>query len=256
MATIPIVKFAVEEINYFIKYMVDHIAEYGLSELTNNYMGDIPSIQNCHPLALEYGNMLNADEQGNYTSILPAIGVELTSDDEAGQQFLGSGNRNEEITQDFINNESAIDIKNRFSQGSILSKTNLTNLQAMKTAKGTDKLWSKKMSYLEDVQLAISIWSDHWEITRILYVVVRDLLKRIKHDISKDGVKNLKIKGTGAIYNFEFNTTLYGGEFTITFINTHHQIIVDDSLDTIKSVEESIKSPYPESKPIFKSIGG
>jgi hypothetical protein len=255
MAKVPIISFTIDEINYFIQYFVNHISEYKLSELTNNYMGDIPSIQNVHPLAIEYGNMMNADNEGNYTSILPAIGVELINDNESGQQLLGSGKKQQEITTDYLNTLEAIQIKDRFSSGTVLANTNLEALKIMKTAKGTEKLWSSKSTYFQNIQLAVSIWSDNFDVTRRLYIVVRDLLKRIKHDISVIGVKNVSIQGQGAIYNFEFNTTLFGAEFTITFTNFHYQQEVDDSLTTIKSVDESIISPNIASKPTFKGVG-
>jgi hypothetical protein len=251
MALIPIVKYQIEEINYFLDYFTNHISEYKLSELTNNYCADTISIISAHPIALEYANMLNADENGNYTSVLPCIGIELMNDGEYGQQYLGSGQKSEEITQQEIDNIEAIALKNRYTSGVVLSKTNLENLKTMKITKGSEKLWSKKSTYLQDIQLNVSIWSDNFVVTRIIYVVIRDMLKRIKHDASKDGAKNMKINGQGALYNFEFNTTLYGAEFQISFLNTHYQIEIDDSLETIKSIEESIVSPNVNSRPTF-----
>lgn len=255
MATIPLAIANIEEVNYFISYLVAHIEEYGLKELTNGYMGNIPSINNAHPLAMEYGNMLNSDDQGNYTSILPAIGVELINDNESSQQFLGGGEKWEEITQAKIDSWTAIEMKNRFLNGIILSAANLASITAMKVAKGTEKLWGKRSTYLHNVQVAVSVWSDHFEITRILYTVVRDLLNRIKKDISKLGVKNLKIEGQGSIYNFEFHQTLFGAEFTLSFVNAVNQIEIDDSIGVIKSVEESYISPHVTSKPTFKGLG-
>jgi hypothetical protein len=255
MAKIPIISYNVEEINYFINFFVSHISEYGLSELTNGYCGDIPSIQSVHPLALEYANMLNADSNGNFTSILPAIGVELLNDNESGQQFLGSGYKFEEITEDQIDSMEDVSLKNRFSNGFLISDTNITTLKSMKVTKGSEKLWKKKMTYLQDINLAISIWSDNYQITRMLYIITRDMLKRIKHEISVLGVKNLKISGQGNLYNFEFNTTLFGGEFNVNFINQHYQEEVDDSLSSINHVNESILGTI-DCKPIFKPIGG
>jgi hypothetical protein len=257
MATIPIIEYSVDERSYFLSFIKEHISEYKLSELTGNYMGDVPSIQNAHPLAVEYGNMLSASAEGaeNYTSILPAIGVELTENGEGGQQYLGAGKRSYEITQDYIDEKTAIELKDRFKNGLILSSTNLTNLQAMKTAKGSDELWSTKKSYLQDVNLAISIWSDHPDITNILFNVLGDILKRAKHDISSNGVKNMKIQGIGSIYNFEFHKTLYGAEYTINLINSYDQITVDDSIGTISQVDESVVSSETQSKPIFVGKG-
>jgi hypothetical protein len=249
---IPIIQTDVEEMNYFLNYLTEHIPEYKLSELTNSYMGDIPNIIMCHPLAVEYGNMLNIDEKGNYTSVLPAIGVELTNDNESSQQFLGSAQMSKEVSEVTIDDINNIEVKDRFSNGIILSDSNLNSIKTMKTQKGVEKLWSKKSTYLQDVQMAISIWSDNFVITRILYIVVGDLLKRAKHDVSTLGIKNLKISGQGAIYNWEFHMTLYGAEYTLSFLNKRYTQLIDDSLVTIKTVEESILSNSANSKPTFK----
>jgi hypothetical protein len=254
---IPIVSFNVEEIAYFISFFETHISEYGLHELTNGNCGDIPSIVASHPLSMEYGNILSSQANGesNYTSILPAIGVELLNDSESPQQFMGSANQNIEITQDYISAINNIELKNRFKSGYALTKTNLTNLQTAKTQKGNEKLWGKKNSYLQDTQIGISIWDTNPQITRILYIIVRDLLKRIKHEISLLGIKNTKIDGIGSLYNFEFDKTWFGAEFTINFKNQHHQIIVDDSVVTIKSVEESVFSSSSDSRVTPVGIG-
>jgi len=254
MSKIHFTQFIIDEVKYFIDFITANIAEYKLSELTNGNAGDIPSIQGAHPLAIEYGNALAADEEGNYTSILPAIGVELLDDDLFERQLLGAGYKNEEVTQDFIDEVSAIQLKDRFNNGTIMSNTVLNNIQDAKTAKGSEKLWASSDRYLERISINISIWSEHIEVTRILYMILRSILKRAKRDLSSKGIKNLMIKGQNALYNYEFGTTLFGSEFNLSFINLHKNVEIDTDLETLKIIEHHLENE--KSGPKLTSIGG
>ena len=247
---IPIVNQSVNEIEYTIDYLIKNISFYRISELTNSNAPDLPNIFPCHPLALEYGNMLNADEKGNYTSILPAIGVELTDDPDSGQQFLGSGYKIKEVTSDYLKEIQNIPLKDRFTKGLTLSDDNLSALQKMKDLKGDNKLYGKSQNYLMNPTINISIWSDNFKITRIVYIVLRSLLQKLKHQLSTEGAKNPTLSGQGAIYNYEFNQTLFGAEFTLRFVNAHEDVDVDSSTLTVNSVNESLEGTSIN-KPIF-----
>jgi len=238
--SIPIIQIAVNEVDFIIKYIEDNIAQYKLSELTNKNMGDIPSIVGAHPLALEYGNMLSADEEGNYTSILPAIGVELADDGDNSPQYLGSAYRVEEVTQDFIDSIKTVEMRDRFSEGIIISDSNLNLIQSAKTIKGDNKLYIKSKTYLSNQSVVVSLWSDNWKVTRILYIVMKGILNELKHSISKEGAKNVVLSSQTAIYNYEFHKTLFGSEFNLRFVNTQKDSEIDDSIIEVSKVDESI----------------
>jgi hypothetical protein len=253
---IPIVTMGINEVSFIMDYLASRFPEYRLNELTNNVIGDIPSIVGCHPLAMEYGNWKNASAEGQYTSILPAIGVELLNDNEDSKQLMGSGTHNLELTGDYITSIASTSLKNRFNEGVLISPTNITEIQTAKSTKGTEVLWGTKDTYLQQQQIAVTIWSENYQINRILYLITRSLLKRLKHDISKIGFKNMQITGQGALYNYEFNQTLFGSEFTISGINGCFDLYIDDALSTIKHVEETTPvNTNILSKPNFVKIG-
>jgi hypothetical protein len=254
MANIPIIEQSVDEVNFIINYLQTNIAKYDLNALTNNNMGDTPSIVGAHPLALEYGNFISSDDD-NYTSILPAIGVELIDDNDNNQKFMGSGHKVYEITQEYIDSVNALTVNNRFENGIVLSDSNLTTVQTEKTNKGSEKLWGISENFLMNQNINISCWSDHWQITRILYVVLRGLLHSLKRELSKNSARNATLTGQGAIYNYEFNQTLFGAEFNLRFINNHNNIEVDSSIGTIKQVDASRFGEEGKSKTKFKGIG-
>jgi len=257
MPKIPVMISAADEVQYFIDYISNNIADYKLNSITGGNMGDIPSIQTSHPLSIEYGNLLSAGPDGNYSSILPAVGVELIDDGEFPTQFLGSGKVSIEITQAMIDEWKALTPSEMIRSEFTISQETITAIQDLLDAKEEDgeKLYALKEEYLQSQTVNISIWSYHYDLTRMLYRVLRSILKRAKHDGSLHGLKNMSIKAQPSLYNYEFGMTMFGAEFTAEFVNTHCDLIIDDSIGTLKSVEESILSPDVKSKPIFVAKG-
>ena len=90
-------QFNIEEVQYFLDFIKNNIAQYRLSEFTNGVMGDVPSINAAHPLAMEFGALLSSSDPDNYSSILPAIGVELLHDKPFEKDTLGRGYKVEEV---------------------------------------------------------------------------------------------------------------------------------------------------------------
>ena len=242
MSTIYFTQYNIDPVSYFIDYFTQHIAEYRLNELTNNASGDIPSINAAHPLALEYGNMLSTDED-NYTSIMPAIGIELISDTPSLIDTLGRRPLVEEVTQVFITQINAISMKDRYKQGIMLSDDNLTAIQTAYTAKAGDPLYSRTKMFLESQSVTISIWANDITIKRLIYIAVKSLLRRIQHDISAvEGVKNMKINGVDSLYNYDFSETLFGAEFNVDFMQRHKSVEVDTDIIKVTDVDEYAKT--------------
>jgi len=247
------IQVAVNQKKHAIDFLEQTIKEYHMNELTNGHMGDTPSVNGVHPLALEYGAIISADDPTNYTSILPAVGVELINDSPMPGALLGRGFKVEEVTQDFIDEVTAINMKDRYDNGMIMSDKTLTAIQAMKTAKGSEKLYARRKRYLQDQTMVISMWSDHIEITDMLYLVIHGALKRLMDDFSQNGAKNVTVRGEQALYNYEFGRTLFGSEFNITLVNSIQNVAVDDSLETIKSYEHHFDETGKEG-PRFQPI--
>lgn len=249
------VQVAVNEIDYITEYIKSNIVKYKLSELTNNNMGDLPNVVGAHPLALEYGEMISSEDPKNYTSILPAIGIELTDENDYAPQYMGTGYKVEEVSQSFIDTAKSVSMKNRFSKGMLLSGTNLDLIQTAKTLKGSEKLYAKTNTYLNEQSLVVSVWSDNWKLTRILFVAMRSIMNKLRRELSKEGAKNVSLHSQAALYNYEFNKTLFGGEFNLRFVNSHKDSTIDNSIGTIKRVDESIYGEEGKSKPTFKGKG-
>lgn len=249
-----IAQLSVDEVQYFIDFFTNNIQQYRLSEITNDNCPDLPSINGAHPLAMEYGALLSSSDPENYTSFLPAIGVELIDGGEADRKTMGRGYKVEEATSSWINSIKSLSPKDRFKSGIFAADTTINNIDTMKTAKGSEKLYARSNKYMQNNFINVSVWSFDIDLTRAVFLVTRALLHRTKLDISGQGGKNLSVNEQGALYDFTFGETAFGAEFQVRFINVHKNIEVDDSLDTLKSVEHHFESG--KAGPKLTSISG
>lgn len=248
-----VAQLSVDEVQYFLDFIGNNIEDYKLSEITNDLCPDIPSINGAHPLAMEYGSLISSSDPENYTSFLPAIGVELIDGGEADRKTLGRGYKVEEVTRTWIDGIKNITPKERFKSGIFAANTTINDIDTMKEDKGEEALYSRSNKYMQHNFVNISCWSFNIDLTRAVFLVVRSLLHRAKLDLSGQGGKNLSVKEQGALYDFTFGETAFGAEFQLTFINVHKNIEVDDSLETLKSVEHHFEKG--KAGPKLTSIG-
>ena len=229
---------AISETEYTMKYIKDNIAAYKLNEITNGRCPDAPGIHEAYPLTLEYGASLDSDGD-NYTTLLPAIGVELIPDNEGTPQTLGRKQSVFEINQAFIDELTAIPIRDRILTGNPVADSTLQEIQDALDAAiaADDKLYANKTVDLHNQSLTVSIWTDDITVKNLLYKTVRAILKRMRFVVSALGVKNMAVNGTDGFYNFDFDKTLYGAEFNVTWIQNVTNITIDPNVKTLKDLE-------------------
>lgn len=237
MSTLKWTRTLVNPINFFVDHISTELRKYGLSKMTAGYVGDSFNVTSMHPLAMELGALLGAGEEGNYSSPLPAIGVEMINDAE-DRQLLGRGTAVVEITQAQITAWAAMTQKQRIAAGVYLSDTAVASLQAMKTAKGTAPLYARITRHMKRLTMNVSAWSDNRDVTHLLYSTLDGIFMGATDALSAIGVKNLSVGATGGIYNYEFGKTLYGVEFDLQMTNMVVAAEVDTSLVNVDEVEE------------------
>jgi len=235
---IYIMKSAIDEVEYTMNYLDTNLDEYDLNELTNGRCPEKPGIHEVHPLSMMFGEMVNGE--GDYTSLLPSIGVELVPDSEFGTQKLGRGEAVFTISQDLIDELVAIPLRDRIRTGWPVSDTKLTAIQDALTDAVDNrdgKLYAKKIVDIHDQTLTVSIWADDISVKRLLYKTVRVILKRMRQQVSALGVKNMKVNGTDGFFNYEFDQTLFGAEFSVNWLQDVVSIEIDPNVRTLGDVE-------------------
>lgn len=240
---IPIVRNAVDEVDFIIDFFKANFAGYDPRGLTNNNGPTTPSISDVHPLANEYGGAVSG-EPTDFSSYLPAIGVELLEDREDEKQFLGIANKRDvEVDQTFIDAVRAVPIEQRLREGNLISDGQLDKLETELVASGNPSLFGQQDKHIDAITVLVSIWSDNLSIARVYYKIVKSLIKRLKREFSSRGAKNMHSNAQNSMYNYDFDSTLYGAEITVTFVQAFVNIQIDTSvgpIDGSKVEEEAI----------------
>jgi len=246
MSIFVIPRTAIDETKYVMDYLEDKIPEYNFSELTNGRYGDKPGIYEAHPIALEYGNLIeNVDGSESYSSIFPAIGVELVPDNESQKQNLGRQASGFEVDQDYIDSLSTVDLRYRLDSNLKISDKTISGIQDAYDSKIDEgkKMFAVQTLDMHDQSLTISIWADDITVRKLMYNIVRSIFKRMRFDLSKLGVKNFEMSTNFALYNYDFARTLFGSEIKINWIQPVINTIIDTELNEIKDVELYLKGP-------------
>lgn len=239
MARIPFMEYSLDEVDFTINFIEQNIGAYDLPGLSNNFIPEIPSVQGVHPLSIETGDSDGEDFQSKF----PAIGVELVDDKHSQIQTIGRRYNVIEITQAFLDARTAVNIKNRKLEGVFVSDDVLAQIQTELTAKdGADlKLYAERNMHFIEQTLNISVWSTDVTFTRIVYLTLKSLLQRLQRVFSEQGVKNLKIAGQTGLYNYDFNTTLFGGEFMLDFMQQQTDYVVDTDILEFKKIDTQVE---------------
>lgn len=210
----------IDETEFFLQLLREYFGKLDMDSLANNLISKIPQIKIGNPLADIFGDLIASNGEADFTSSLPAIGVEC-QDDMPHKDFLGRGEGVEIITQDFIDYCKTIALRDRVKYGEFISDEQIEALQTaldLYTAAGLDYkavYWDALLSQ----QIQISVWADNPRITEILYKAVRLILNRAKILLSKNKVLNFNWKAQRGVYNYDTGRNLYGAEFNINFIN-------------------------------------
>ena len=203
----------VEIVDWYMNYLKTTLADYDLFKISNGRISDNPNVLDVHPIAMETGALVSSENPKNYKSVLPAIGVEMQQDPETYMR-LGEGQHPSVITQDDIDYIRAMTMKQRYTEGKLVSDEGLSELQTAIDKLAGDPLWAEKLEIIHQPTIMVALWSDDPQVTRILYRFVRAALHRSRTDLRKRGITTT-INGNVALYNFDFGRMLVGAEFTI-----------------------------------------
>lgn len=250
MSIILLPKSSIDETQYVIDYLTQEIPKYKFGELTNNRYGDIPNIYDSHPIALEYGNLMDSltGEGESFTSILPAIGVEMIPDNLFSKQPLGRMKPSGvEVDQEFIDELKALPMKERINTGWKIPDSTIDELQNAlddKTKLNPPlKLLGTRALDIHTQSVTVSIWSPTSQTKKLIYNIVRSVLKRMRFELAKQSVKDVKMETNFSMYNYDFDRTLFGSEIKVSWLHAIQDIEVNTDLLTIKDVEDYLVGP-------------
>lgn len=210
----------IDETEFFFKLLTEYFSNLDTDEFTNNLIAKVPQIKIGNPLADIFGDLIANGGEVDFTSSLPAIGIEC-QDDAPYKEYLGRNESVIVITQDFIDYLKNFKLGERIKYGEIISDNQLEKLQNTFNDYQSKSIPYKAICWdsLLSQKIQISVWADNPRITEIVYKMVRLILNRAKTLLSKQKILNFNWTAQRGVYNYDTGRNLYGSEFDITFIN-------------------------------------
>lgn len=260
MALVPIHEFCADLETIMISKLETVLEEYDLSQLTNENMNDKVEVLEAHPIA-RIGGM--KPDQIDLSTLLPAIGVVMMSEDPAQRNVLGVGHAsNVGLSKDkFTNVYKSQTTKERWRGGLLVSDTHIDEIdQYFINNPDEEELPHEEKKLIRNTQAKISIWTHHPTITRILRHITRAVIIDLHRELGEVGFKILNFGGVGNLYNYEFGMTLYGFDWNITMFNVVANRKIDTEVIRIKEIEEAVTTLDPalddeDSNPSFGVLG-
>ena len=222
--------YVVQSVEYFIAQIETELAYRDLSGLTNGRVAKIGVVKE-HPLSMLMSAQLaearNADKVRS--SLIPVISVTPGSLTSEGFT-LGNAYQPEIVDNTFIDyfkelqlltqkeiQESVLITTDQID--TIVSEYNRTAESGMKSQKNQ---WNKKE------EINISIWSDSVDEDIILGLLMDSVLSFMQIGFMGDDspIRNMEIKTTKGLTNFNFGRTLYGSEYNLTILNSFNNYII------------------------------
>ena len=224
--------YTINSIEYFIEKIENDLLLRDLPGLFKNKV-EIINVTKQHPLVQLVSSRINEDSRTSdllRSGILPAISVTPGSTMSEGFT-LGQSYTSKIVDSEFINILKSFQDK---SEKEIIKDVLITKKQIEDIISAYNRLDSKNnMRYQNNEwhkkeELNISVWSEHNDITNILTNLMDSILAGIQVDIvgNDSRMRNMEYKITEGLTNFNFGRTLFGSEYSLTFLNTYSNYIL------------------------------
>jgi len=207
---------------WFIDKIKVAINQYDIRNLSGGRVQAI-NVNSEHPLVqltsvvLQNGGNANPDLAG----ILPAISV-IEGDESEEMTTVGQGLRpyvtiDSDFVQQFSEGNPMYDKAERLKCG-LLSDQEAQKIQSFIDAQGGPVL-AMKEQYFERETANISVWTTNPQEVFLFTRLLRSVLFKLRKELAKLHAVDVQIRASRGLVNFNFGRTLFGSEFTVTFLN-------------------------------------
>lgn len=229
------VDYSIYGIEFFIKEIGDNFLLRDIPGLTNNKVQKI-NITKEHPLVTLMASSLvdNRSDDKYLASIIPGVGVVPGDLPEEGET-IGSSYQTLPVTQDWVDEFITFDDQQaREQEGQVTDKI-IEDIEYK--IKRNDNILAEKHQFRKNEGINVSLWVDFPDSDILFGIMLDSILHDIKNGFAGDDskIKNMQIRTTKGLTNFNFGRVLYGTEYAITFLNTYNNytIFTEDKITDV-----------------------
>lgn len=217
--------YTVNPIEYVIATIKSELALRDLSGLTNG-MIEILKPTKQHPLVALMDSAINPNGRNLEdlrSSLLPALSVTPANPVPDGVA-LGGSPESGVVDDDFIAiledlyNKTDEEIQSEV----LISKPQIELIIGAYRRRGTNRLLYQRKKWNKKEELNISLWSESADLDILLGNVLDSILAIIQGEIGDlSPIRECEIRTTKGLTNFNFGRTIFGTEYSLTFLNTY-----------------------------------
>jgi len=224
--------YAIQSIEFFIESIESELSQRDLKGLFNNKI-EIINVTKQHPLATLMAAQLSEQRNADNlrSNIIPAISVTPGTFGEDGFT-LGQSYKPSVVDDDFID-DLKFYLDEDMTKKDILRNLLITEDQIntiiseyRRTPAGGMRVQQNEWQKNEEIN--ISVWSDTADIDIILGTLMDSIMAFIQVGFVGDNskIRNMKLRITKGLTNFNFGRVLYGSEYNLTFTNIYNNFAI------------------------------
>lgn len=222
--------YIINSIEYFIERIETELGYRDLPGLSNNTI-EIITVTKEHPLVALLSTAINDTRNSDLfrSGLLPAISVTPTSSSDEGFT-LGQSYQPEVVNAEFISqlnyflDKSPKEIK----QEVLMTKSQIELIisEYKRNPEGTIRV--QRNQWNKNEEISISVWSENADHDILLGNLMDSIMATIQIGFVGDNssLRKFQYRITKGLTNFNFGRTLFGTEYSLTFLNTFNNYII------------------------------
>lgn len=222
--------YIINSIEYFIERIETELRYRDLPGLSNNTI-EIIKVTKEHPLVALLSTAINDTRNSDLfrSGFLPAISVTPTSSSDEGFT-LGQSYQPETVNAEFISqlnyflDKSSKEIK----QEVLMTKSQIELIISEYKKNAEETIRVQRNQWNKNEEISISVWSENADHDILLGNLMDSIMATIQIGFVGDNsaLRKFQYRITKGLTNFNFGRTLFGTEYSLTFLNTFNNYII------------------------------
>jgi len=222
--------YALQSIEFFKTLIAAELDLRDIAGLTDNQI-EMINISKQHPIVTMMANKLgetrNSDLQRS--NILPAISVTPANPMDTGFT-MGAGLQLFALDDDFIDSLKSIYAKTDklIQADGLLTRKQIDLIIGAYKKYGEGNVKCKLNEWRKNEEINVSLWNETPDLDIVFGNLLDSILVEIQNGFLGDNskIKNMAIKTTKGLTNFNFGRVLFGTEYSLTFLNTYNNYTI------------------------------
>lgn len=222
--------YIIQSIEFFKTSIKTELDFRDISGLTDGQI-EMINVSKQHPIVTMMANKLGETRSSDLqrSNILPAISVTPANPTDTGFT-LGAGLQLFALDEEFIDGlkETYAKTDKLIQADGLITKKQIDLILGAYKKSGAGNVKCRINEWRKNEEINVSLWSETPDVDILLGNLLDSILVEIQNGFMGDNskIKNMAIKTTKGLTNFNFGRVLFGTEYSLTFLNTYNNYTI------------------------------